>query len=92
MRKLRWSEAAADDLDHIYERIKQDNPEAARQTVKTIYEGLGALRMFPHRGRRGAEEGSRELVFTPLPYVAVYRITPTHIEISRIWHGAQRRL
>jgi len=27
------------------------------------------------------------LVFTPLPYIAVYRVTPTHIEISRIWHG-----
>jgi len=91
LRKLRWSEAAAGDLAHIRERIEQDNPEAARQTVKTIYEGLHALRMFPHRGRRDAEEGSRELVFTPLPYVAVYRITPTHIEISRIWHGAQQR-
>jgi plasmid stabilization system protein ParE len=34
-------------------------------------------------------EGRRELVFPPLPYIAVYQIKQNHIEISRIYHGAQ---
>lgn len=34
--------------------------------------------------------GTRELVFTGLPFVAVYRIREDVIEISRILHGAQK--
>ncbi|MDQ2844729.1 MAG: hypothetical protein M3Y72_27540 [Acidobacteriota bacterium] len=55
-----------------------------------MYDGLRALKTLSHRRRQGTK-GTRELVFTPLPYIAAYRLTPTHIEISRIWHGAQQR-
>lgn len=54
-----------DDLKYIRQHIERDNPEAARQTVKTIYDGLRALKSFPHRGRQASEDGTRELVFTP---------------------------
>jgi toxin ParE1/3/4 len=47
------------------------------------------LKKFPGLGRLGREAGSRELVFSPLPYVAVYRVNGNIVEISRIWHGAQ---
>jgi toxin ParE1/3/4 len=33
--------------------------------------------------------GRRELVFSPLPYIVVYRVTGQVVEISRIFHGAQ---
>ena len=33
--------------------------------------------------------GRLELVFPPLPYIAVYQIKESIIEISRIFHGAQ---
>ena len=33
--------------------------------------------------------GRRELVIAGLPYVAVYLVTETAVEISRIFHGAQ---
>jgi toxin ParE1/3/4 len=89
LRKLRWSASAADDLERIRQHIQKENQEAARKTVKTLYEGILALKRFPHLGRPGREEGKRELAFTPLPYIVVYRVTGTHIEISRIWHGAQ---
>jgi toxin ParE1/3/4 len=69
----------------------EDNPEAAREAVKSIYERILGLKTFSYRGRQGKEEGSRELVLTPLPYIVVYRVTATHIEISRIWHAAQLR-
>src|SRR6267154_2087069 len=46
-----------EDLDRIFKRIEQDNPTAARQVVKTIYEGCAALKRFsppwtprPHDG------------------------------------------
>jgi plasmid stabilization system protein ParE len=34
-------------------------------------------------------EGRRELVFSPLPYIAVYQVKEYAVEISRIYHGAQ---
>jgi toxin ParE1/3/4 len=46
---------------------------------------------MPNRGRPGREEGTRELVFSPLPYVAVYRVKGQCIEVVRIYHGAQDR-
>ena len=31
----------------------------------------------------------RELVFPPLPYIAVYRVREDFFDIARIFHGAQ---
>ena len=88
--KVRWSLPAAEDLERICERIEPDNPEAARRVARTIYEGCARLKEFPNRGRASNRmAGWRELVFAPLPYIAVYRVTDEAIEISRIIHGAQ---
>jgi plasmid stabilization system protein ParE len=57
--------------------------------VNTIYDAVGALKNFPDRGRPGRVEGTRELAFPGLPYIAVYRIAGQTIEVSRIYHGAQ---
>jgi toxin ParE1/3/4 len=68
--EVRWSTLAVEDLEHIFQRIEKDNPTAARETVKTIYDGCEALKDFPHRGRPGSMSGRRELVFSR--YIAVY--------------------
>ena len=87
---VRWSPSAAQDLERICERIERDNPDAAWRVAKTIYEGCANLKDFPHRGRASLRmAGRRELVFPSLPYIAVYRVTPHGIEISRIFHGAR---
>jgi len=87
--KIRWSPEAADDLERIVRRIQENNPTAARNVANTIYRGIGSLISSPQRGRIGRSAGSRELVFTPLPYIAVYRMKANIIEVSRIYHGAQ---
>ena len=51
--------------------------------------GCESLINSPHRGRQGKQIGTRELVFSPLPYIAVYRVTEDIVEILHIWHGAQ---
>lgn len=33
---------------------------------------------------------TRELVLVPLPFIIVYRVLPSAVEIIRIIHGAQR--
>ena len=85
--EVRWSTIAVKDLEHIFQRIEKDNPTAARETGKAIYDGCEALKDFPHRGRPGRMSGRRELVFSP--YIAVYQAKEHAVEISRIYHGAQ---
>jgi toxin ParE1/3/4 len=89
--QVRWSRSAARDLERIFERIRKDNPSAAQRVVRTIYNGCAALQNFPKRGRSGRMKGRLELVFAPLPYIAVYRVNEKEqiVEISRIYHGAQ---
>jgi toxin ParE1/3/4 len=89
--RIRWSPEAADDLERIYLRILENNRESADHAVRAIYAGCTNLKRFPSRGRIGREPDSRELIFSPLPWIAVYRIKGDLIEISRIWHGAQNR-
>jgi toxin ParE1/3/4 len=85
--EIRWSPLAAEDLEHIFQRIAKDKPSAAREIVNAIYDGCAVLKDFPHRGRPGRINGRRELVFTP--YIVVYQVKEHSVEISRIYHGAQ---
>jgi toxin ParE1/3/4 len=87
--RLRWTTPAANDLYAIVEHIQQDNPVAASEVAQAIYDGCDALIRFPYRGRRGRIDGTRELVFPGLPYIAVYRVRDPVVEIARIYHGAQ---
>ena len=88
--QLRWSLRAAEDLERICAAIERDNPEAARRVAQIIYEGCGQLREFPNLGRASRRlRGRRELIFPPLPYIAVYQVKQNVVEISRIFHGAQ---
>jgi toxin ParE1/3/4 len=88
---IRWTPEASSNLEHISLHIAEDNPEAALNTVRTIFERIENLVVFPRRGRIGREEGTRELVILPLPYIVVYRVTDSTIEILQIRHGAQDR-
>ena len=72
--RLRWTTPAAEDLYRIVRYIKKDNPSAAAQVAKSLYEGCGSLRAFPYSGRNGRIDGTRELTFPGLPYIVVYRI------------------
>lgn len=87
---LRWSEEAADDLERITNYLFEETPRHAPELVRAIYSAPAALLPFPHRGRSGKKEGTRELVLTSLPFIVVYRIAGDAIHILRILHGAQK--
>lgn len=81
---------AAEDLERICSWIERDNPEASRRVARIIYDGRRQLKDFPHMGRVSRRmNGRRELVFPPLPDIAVYQVKENAVEISRIFHGAQ---
>ena len=87
--RVRWSVDAADDLERICDYIAQSNPHSARRIARTIVDGIASLHTFPNRGRPGRVEGTREVVFAPLPFVAVYEVRD-EVYVLRILHGARQ--
>jgi toxin ParE1/3/4 len=88
--EIRWSPEAAAEFTAIIQYIRQDNADAALRVARTIYQTIAQLKTFPNRGRPGRVDGTRELVFPPLPFVVVYRVKESAVEIVRLLHGAQR--
>ncbi|MGA2590093.1 MAG: type II toxin-antitoxin system RelE/ParE family toxin [Bryobacteraceae bacterium] len=89
MMRVRWTPNAADDLARIVERIRQDNPAAAQRVATRIYTAVAELRKFPLHGRIGLANNTRELVFPPWPYIAVYEIIEDQVQVLRIRHASQ---
>jgi plasmid stabilization system protein ParE len=87
--RVRWTVLAADDLARIVEHIRVDNPDAAQRVARAIYTGVAALRTFPYRGRIGLAENTRELLFAPWPYIAVYEVVDEDVYVLRIRHASQ---
>lgn len=89
--RLRWTPAAAEDLEHIKDYLAEHHPQFAQSTIIELYESIRSLKISPRLGRVGREEETRELVLTRLPYIVAYRIKEQAIEVLHIFHGAQNR-
>lgn len=85
-----WLKTALNNLDAIAEYITQENPQAAKQVVFTIFEQVNALSHQPALGRPGRVVGTRELVITNTHYLVPYRIKNNRVEILRVFHTSQR--
>ena len=86
-----WTPAAAADLQSISDYLQEHHPHYRQATLRKLYQSILSLKEWPSRGRAGTEEGTRELVFPPMPYIAVYRVRSQSIEVLRVYHGAQNR-
>ena|SRR5437667_6695292 len=73
--QVRWTSAAADDLENIANYLFEKTPQNAARLIREIYGAPTALRNFPNRGRAGKKEGTRELVLPSMPYIIVYHVT-----------------
>lgn len=89
--RIRWTPAAAADLQQISDYLQDHHPNFRIPTMRRIYREIQSLKQWPLSGRIGCEEGTRELALSPLPYVAVYRVKEQAIEVLRIYHGARER-
>ena len=89
--RVRWTADAANDLERICDYIAASRPESARQVAQSVVERIGTLEAFPHIGPAGRVEGTREIAFPPLPFIAVYEVLETQgeVRVLRILHGAQ---
>jgi addiction module RelE/StbE family toxin len=87
--QVRWTTPAAQDLQEIARFIRKDSPSAARAVAKSLFDAANSLDSFPLRGREGRIVGTRELVVPGLPYIVVYQVTTTAIQVLHIYHGAR---
>lgn len=89
--RIRWTPPAAADLHSISNYLKEHHPQYRQPSMRKLYEKIRALKDAPYLGRPGRVQGTREILFPPLPYIAVYRVHEQSIEILRIYHTAQNR-
>jgi toxin ParE1/3/4 len=91
--KIFIREAAARDLDGIFDWISRDNPKAAADIVRRISSRIDRLAVsgLSHIGRPGLVDGTRELIEGP--YIIVYAVDEKVEEITvlAIVHGARDR-
>ncbi len=67
MAKITWTAEAQRWLEDIFEYIAADNPQAALETVRGIYERTQVLVNFPEIGHRAAMCESSYTATTVLP-------------------------
>jgi len=88
--RLLRRDSYAEDLERIAEHIARDKPGAALAMWDEIESKVERLREFPNSGRPGRLKGTRELVVPRTPFIVVYRVAKTHVELIRVLHGAQK--
>ena len=87
-------EAAAADLESIFDWISRDSPRAAAELVRRIRTRINYLAEpgLVHVGRPGQVRGTRELVEGP--YIIVYTVDEPpgdEITVLAVIHGARQR-
>ena len=86
---IRLSPEAEADLRDIADWIGRKNSAAvALRVYDRIVASLRSLDRFALMARVGRVPGTRELVVTGLPYIAVYQTVSDGVLIVRIIHGA----
>jgi toxin ParE1/3/4 len=88
--KIIWTPRAASDLDGVVDFIAAGSPDAATRVANRIYKEVMQLAAMPNVGKIGELPGTRELLFHPWPYIAVYKVTSDAVRIIRIRHASQR--
>ena len=88
--KLRWSKRAIRRLASIHDYIAKDSPAAASRVAAVIVQSALRLQRFPHIGRPGRIEGTRELVIPGLPYIIPYRVVDDVVQIASVIHTSRK--
>lgn len=87
--RIFWTTPALRDLTALFDYFATRDPEVALRTDTAIREAVQRLGDFPHRGRPGRRDGTRELVIAGLPYLVVYAAQETRVTVLRVLHTVQ---
>jgi len=73
--RIQWTGPAAHDFVSICNYTQEQyGPAVASKKAQHIIERVDSLVQFPKMGRSGRKSGTRELVLSGSPFLAVYRI------------------
>lgn len=86
---LRVTRRAAAHIESIQTYIASENPAAGRGVGLRIRAAFEMLCHFPKMGRHGRVPGTREWLVRRTPYVVVYAIGESSIDILGVFHCAQ---
>ena len=88
--KIVWTEKALIRLAEIEAYIKQDSERATLKTVLTLVKKTTEqLSLYPGSGKTGRIYGTRELFFSGIPYLVVYKADADKVMILAVFHTAQ---
>lgn len=90
MSVIQWLPLASTNRFEQLDYIAQDNPLAAISQDEQIERQVDMLMQHPNIGRPGRKKGTRELVISRTPFVVVYRVKGTRIEVIRLLHSSQQ--
>jgi toxin ParE1/3/4 len=88
--KIRWTAVAANDLKAAYEYISERSVLHADKLIGRILSTIEMLERYPHLGREGRLEGTREFAITNTPFIVFYRIRRNQVEILGVLHAARK--
>lgn len=90
VRRVRWSQQAADDLKAIHDHIALDSRRHARDFVRALREAAQSLKDMPFRGPTVPEfepSAFRQLSFRG--YRIIYQVDAEAVQLLAIVHGAR---
>ena len=88
---VKWSPTALSELDEVYDYIDFRNPKAALRVKISIVETGTQLGHFPDMGQAVDQVGLRRQVIQGLPYILIYRVTDSAVEIISVVHAKRNR-
>jgi len=88
---IRWTEAAASDLESVFDFLARGNETAALEVVLGIHSSIEQLGNFRDLGRiAGGQFPRGTRILTRPPYLIFYHVAEDTIVIDSILHGSRR--
>jgi len=87
-----WRPRADADLRRNIEAYANDDPVTAWRIYEEVLNRANLLDDQPGIGRPGRVRGTREFVVTGTPFILIYQLQGTQVEILRVLHGRQQWL
>ena len=82
--------ATAELVEYVVDYANRHDPLTAYRVFDEVRDRAEILDDQPGIGRPGRVRGTREFVVTGTPFILVYRLDDTHVEILRVLHGRQQ--
>lgn len=88
--KLVWTARTRADLREIALYVAEFSPTAALALVRRLRSAAAQLVDYPHSGRAGRVEETRELVVAGTSYILPYRVRDGRVEILAALHASRQ--